>query len=107
MFTRISTLLRPLSTLTSFATRPTQTLLSRFSLRTPSPASASALLPTSSLQQTAGYRTKVALKLRCQHCFFAVRRGKVRVICKENPRHKQVHKYGGLEGPKNIRPKGF
>jgi large subunit ribosomal protein L36 len=37
-----------------------------------------------------GYKTKSALKLRCPHCFFAKRRGKLRVICKENPRHKQV-----------------
>ena len=37
-----------------------------------------------------GYKTKSALKLRCEHCFFARRRGKLRVICKENPKHKQV-----------------
>ncbi|KAJ3099590.1 hypothetical protein HDU97_002938 [Phlyctochytrium planicorne] len=39
---------------------------------------------------TRSYKSKSSLKLRCEHCFFAKRRGKLRVICKENPKHKQV-----------------
>ncbi|KAI8830662.1 hypothetical protein BJ741DRAFT_619509 [Chytriomyces cf. hyalinus JEL632] len=36
------------------------------------------------------FKSKSALKLRCPHCFFAKRGGKLRVICKDNPKHKQV-----------------
>ncbi|KAI9094361.1 hypothetical protein DFS34DRAFT_629150 [Phlyctochytrium arcticum] len=42
--------------------------------------------------QQRGYRTRTALKLRCEHCFFCRRRGKLRVVCNENPRHKQKQK---------------
>ncbi|KAI8901286.1 ribosomal protein L36-domain-containing protein [Globomyces pollinis-pini] len=35
------------------------------------------------------YKVKTSLKKRCEHCFFCVRKGVLRVICKENPRHKQ------------------
>ncbi|ORY43064.1 hypothetical protein BCR33DRAFT_717797 [Rhizoclosmatium globosum] len=36
------------------------------------------------------FKSKSALRLRCPHCFFAKRGGRLRVICKENPKHKQV-----------------
>ncbi|KAI8914694.1 hypothetical protein DFJ77DRAFT_462995 [Powellomyces hirtus] len=39
-----------------------------------------------------GYRTRTSLKLRCENCFFCRRRGKLRVECKENPKHKQKQK---------------
>ncbi|KAI8590825.1 hypothetical protein BDZ88DRAFT_79108 [Geranomyces variabilis] len=39
-----------------------------------------------------GYRTRTALKLRCESCFFCRRRGKLRVECKENAKHKQKQK---------------
>ncbi|MBN3276473.1 RM36 protein, partial [Polyodon spathula] len=41
------------------------------------------------LQQSAGMKTKTALKRRCQDCCFVHRRGKLFVFCKTNPRHKQ------------------
>ncbi|TPX64185.1 hypothetical protein SpCBS45565_g06080 [Spizellomyces sp. 'palustris'] len=43
-------------------------------------------------QLTRTYRTRTALKLRCENCFFCRRRGKLRVECKENPKHKQKQK---------------
>ncbi|RKO97377.1 mitochondrial ribosomal protein subunit L36, Rtc6 [Caulochytrium protostelioides] len=36
-----------------------------------------------------GYRVCISLKLRCKHCFFCARKGKLRVDCPSNPRHKQ------------------
>ena len=36
-----------------------------------------------------GYRVRSALKKRCEHCFFCRRKGVLRIVCKENPRHKQ------------------
>ncbi|RVE66296.1 hypothetical protein OJAV_G00106020 [Oryzias javanicus] len=41
------------------------------------------------IQQTAGMKTKSALKRRCKDCFFVRRRGRLFVYCKTNPRHKQ------------------
>lgn len=41
------------------------------------------------LQPAAGMKTKSALKKRCKDCFFVVRRGRLFVVCKTNPRHKQ------------------
>ncbi|KAJ3258797.1 hypothetical protein HDU77_002164 [Chytriomyces hyalinus] len=64
--------------------------------------SSSLLANASSLSQTVGiavatasfgvrcFKSKSALRLRCPHCFFAKRGGKLRVICKDNPKHKQV-----------------
>ncbi|KAJ1548700.1 hypothetical protein HK405_000431 [Cladochytrium tenue] len=40
--------------------------------------------------QSAGYKTKTALKLMCPGCFFTRRGGRLRVICKDNKKHKQV-----------------
>ncbi|KAI9364391.1 hypothetical protein DFJ73DRAFT_809101 [Zopfochytrium polystomum] len=57
---------------------------------TPSTPSPLALAAPTLAQQTAGYKTKTALKLLCPSCFFTRRRGKLRVICKENKKHKQV-----------------
>lgn len=41
------------------------------------------------IQPSAGMKTKSALKRRCKDCFFVVRRGRLFVFCKTNPRHKQ------------------
>lgn len=35
------------------------------------------------------YKVRTSLRLRCGNCRFVKRRGVLRVICKENPRHKQ------------------
>ena len=35
------------------------------------------------------YKKKSSLKLRCAACRFVRRKGRLRVICKEKPRHKQ------------------
>ena len=88
MLPRLTSLFRPL-------VRPQQKLLTWHPLaKQPSPSS---ILPTTSSplqhQQTAGYKTVGVLKLRCEHCFFCARRGKKRVICKVNARHKQVQLY--------------
>lgn len=44
------------------------------------------------LLQTMQYHVKSALKKRCDSCQFTVRKGKLRVVCSENPRHKQRQK---------------
>lgn len=41
------------------------------------------------LIQRAHYKVKTSLALRCEHCYFVRRKGKLRVLCKENGRHKQ------------------
>lgn len=41
------------------------------------------------VQLSAGMKTKTALKRRCKDCFFVIRRGRLFVFCKTNPRHKQ------------------
>uniref|UniRef100_A0A3Q3XLJ9 Ribosomal protein n=1 Tax=Mola mola TaxID=94237 RepID=A0A3Q3XLJ9_MOLML len=41
------------------------------------------------VQSVAGMKTKTALKRRCKDCFFVLRRGRLFVFCKTNPRHKQ------------------
>lgn len=41
------------------------------------------------IQPSAGMKTKSALKRRCKDCFFVLRRGRLFVYCKTNPRHKQ------------------
>lgn len=41
------------------------------------------------VQPSAGMKTKTALKRRCKDCFFVIRRGRLFVFCKTNPRHKQ------------------
>uniref|UniRef100_H3BVW3 Ribosomal protein n=1 Tax=Tetraodon nigroviridis TaxID=99883 RepID=H3BVW3_TETNG len=43
----------------------------------------------SCIQPSAGMKTKSALKRRCKDCFFVLRRGRLFVYCKTNPRHKQ------------------
>ncbi|KAJ3348020.1 hypothetical protein HDU83_001613 [Entophlyctis luteolus] len=61
-------------------------------VRSLSPSLASAAsLPAEPLLARA-FKSKSALRLRCPHCFFAKRGGRLRVICKENPKHKQVQK---------------
>lgn len=40
-------------------------------------------------QPSAGMKTQTSLKRRCKDCFFVVRRGRLFVYCKTNPRHKQ------------------
>eukprot|EP00842_Homolaphlyctis_polyrhiza_P005499 jgi/Hompol1/5950/HPOL_001833-RA len=42
-----------------------------------------------SLSQTRSYKIKTALKKRCEHCYFVRRKGKLRVVCPENGKHKQ------------------
>ncbi|XP_076188352.1 large ribosomal subunit protein bL36m [Aptenodytes patagonicus] len=37
----------------------------------------------------AGLKTKTSLKRRCKDCFIVRRRGRLYVVCKTNPRHKQ------------------
>ncbi|KAI9008346.1 ribosomal protein L36-domain-containing protein [Gaertneriomyces semiglobifer] len=49
-------------------------------------------VPSTISQSARTYKTRTALKLRCEHCFFCRRRGKLRVVCPENPRHKQRQK---------------
>eukprot|EP00066_Takifugu_rubripes_P018056 XP_011607322.1 PREDICTED: 39S ribosomal protein L36, mitochondrial [Takifugu rubripes] len=59
----------------------------------PTPESAPSLLGQCQhvpcIQPSAGMKTKSALKRRCKDCFFVVRRGRLFVYCKTNPRHKQ------------------
>uniref|UniRef100_A0A8B9NI03 Ribosomal protein n=1 Tax=Accipiter nisus TaxID=211598 RepID=A0A8B9NI03_9AVES len=45
------------------------------------------LLPPAVL--LAGLKTKTSLKRRCKDCFIVRRRGRLYVLCKTNPRHKQ------------------
>ncbi|KAI9207940.1 ribosomal protein L36-domain-containing protein, partial [Polychytrium aggregatum] len=54
--------------------------------------SLSALTAPCTCMQTRGYKVKTSLKKRCEHCYFAKRRGRLYVICKEHPRHKQRSK---------------
>ncbi|NXP77245.1 RM36 protein, partial [Ramphastos sulfuratus] len=54
----------------------------RVLLAVPPPA---ALLPP----LLAGLKTKTSLKRRCKDCFLVRRRGRLYIICKTNPRHKQ------------------
>ena len=42
-----------------------------------------------SLMTLRTYKVRTSLRLRCSSCRFIKRRGVLRVICKENPRHKQ------------------
>ncbi|XP_030341574.1 39S ribosomal protein L36, mitochondrial [Strigops habroptila] len=51
-------------------------------LALPSPAG---LLPP----LVAGLKSKTSLKRRCKDCFMVRRRGRLYVLCKTNPRHKQ------------------
>uniref|UniRef100_A0A3Q4G0K7 Ribosomal protein n=1 Tax=Neolamprologus brichardi TaxID=32507 RepID=A0A3Q4G0K7_NEOBR len=56
----------------------------------PSSASISSIqLPSFGFPPSAGMKTKTALKRRCKDCFFVIRRGRLFVFCKTNPRHKQ------------------
>lgn len=48
------------------------------------PLPAGPLLPL-----VAGLKTKTSLKRRCKDCFIVRRRGRLYVLCKTNPRHKQ------------------
>lgn len=41
------------------------------------------------IQPSAGMKTKSSLRRRCKDCFFVLRRGRLFVFCKTNPRHKQ------------------
>ena len=38
---------------------------------------------------TRGYKVKGSLKLRCSGCRFVKRKGRLRVVCSNKPRHKQ------------------
>ena len=40
--------------------------------------------------QCAGMKTRVALKKRCEHCYFKLRRGRWFVLCPVKQRHKQM-----------------
>ena len=42
------------------------------------------------VNQVQTYKVRVALKKRCQHCFFVKRHERWFVECKEKPRHKQM-----------------
>jgi large subunit ribosomal protein L36 len=42
------------------------------------------------LSSSCGFKVKRVLKRRCKDCYFVVRRGRVYVICKVHPRHKQM-----------------
>ncbi|EGF81211.1 hypothetical protein BATDEDRAFT_10423 [Batrachochytrium dendrobatidis JAM81] len=35
------------------------------------------------------YKIKTALRRRCEHCYFVARKGKLRIVCPENGKHKQ------------------
>ncbi|NWV03608.1 RM36 protein, partial [Ptilonorhynchus violaceus] len=37
----------------------------------------------------AGLKTKTSLRRRCKDCYIVRRRGRLYVLCKSNPRHKQ------------------
>ncbi|XP_059205666.1 large ribosomal subunit protein bL36m [Centropristis striata] len=41
------------------------------------------------IQPSAGMKTKTALKRRCKDCYFTRRRGRLFVLCRAHPRHKQ------------------
>lgn len=45
---------------------------------------------TSSLSSTRLFKTRVSLKKRCPDCYFVTRKGKLKVLCKSSPRHKQT-----------------
>ncbi|KAI8854044.1 ribosomal protein L36-domain-containing protein [Chytridium lagenaria] len=74
----------------SFTTLLTRTTTTLFPSTTSSSLTFLRPTPPPMVQGVRSYKTKSSLKLRCEHCFFAKRRGKLRVICKENPKHKQV-----------------
>lgn len=40
-------------------------------------------------QQTADFKVKTRLKLRCRSCYFIRVEGRLHVECNEHPRHKQ------------------
>jgi large subunit ribosomal protein L36 len=42
------------------------------------------------LSSTCGFKVKKVLKRRCKDCYFVVRRGRMYVMCKTHPRHKQM-----------------
>jgi len=42
------------------------------------------------LLSSCGFKVKKKLKRRCKDCYFVVRQGRVFVICKTHPRHKQM-----------------
>jgi len=42
------------------------------------------------LLSSCGFKVKKKLKRRCKDCYFVVRHGRVFVICKTHPRHKQM-----------------
>ncbi|KAJ3214309.1 hypothetical protein HDU67_001800 [Dinochytrium kinnereticum] len=80
-------------TFTSIINRTSSLLPTSFSSAATATPLSNGMIQRSNLLQrltVRTYKTKSSLKLRCEHCFFAKRRGKLRVICKENPKHKQV-----------------
>jgi large subunit ribosomal protein L36 len=42
------------------------------------------------LSSCCGFKVKKVLKRRCKDCYFVVRHGRMYVICKTHPRHKQM-----------------
>lgn len=47
---------------------------------------------TSKVSSTRLFKTKVSLQKRCPDCYFVTRKGKLKVLCKSSPRHKQTQK---------------
>lgn len=45
--------------------------------------------PLPSLQPSLGFKTKGVIKKRCRDCYMVRRRGRLFVLCKTNPKHKQ------------------
>lgn len=58
------------------------------------------------VEQRRDYKVKIRLRLRCSHCYFVWRNGRLYVECKEHPRHKQHHMNSFLKGYDNI-PHGY
>jgi large subunit ribosomal protein L36 len=44
---------------------------------------------TNELSLVRGFKVKSSVKKRCEHCYMATRKGRVYVLCKVNPKHKQ------------------
>lgn len=47
-------------------------------------------VPQTYLNQTCGFKVKGQLRRRCKDCYFVMRQQRLFVICKTNPRHKQM-----------------
>ncbi|KAI9352131.1 hypothetical protein BDR26DRAFT_850397 [Obelidium mucronatum] len=81
---------KPRTLFTAVTSKTPLTLLCSSSLLSNASVPQTGLAATLAADGVRSFKTKSALRLRCPGCFFTKRNGKLRVICKENPKHKQV-----------------